>query len=195
MHSNLIYNCGNLFKLSKKHLINPAGSMSAESLRENFGKCQAWSQFIAPISVTLGVASFFSSLLWNSECGLDSAVYNMMTSATSPIMIYYVVNMLSRKIFVKFEINEGIEEKAQVVTLQLMLLYFVVTFLCTILPGAKLMSCLYVYSFYMLWQMAGEYLEISDERRISFMLIEMALCAATILFISLVINFITSEHP
>lgn len=195
MRDNLFHNIANLFRLSQKHLQSPVKEMSTGTLNENFGDGQAIRRFVTPIAVTLAAASAVSSLLWGSEMNFGAMVYGILTSAIEPFIIYYLVKVLSCKVFRKFGIEDDTEEKAQVVTLQLMLLYFAVTFVCSILPGARLLLCFYVYAFYMLWQMAGDFLRISDERRLSFMLSEMAICAVSYVIALLLLNVIAPKHP
>ena len=195
MQNNLFNNIANLFKLTQKHLTNPQKEMCAETLEVNFGNCQPLHRFVIPIAVTLGATSALSSFLWSDDLDFGAMIYGILTSAIEPFLIYYMVKVLSCKVFRKYEIKEATEDKAQIVTLQLMLLYFAVTFVCTILPDARLLSCLYVYAFYMLWQIAGDYLGISEERRISFMLSEMAICAISYFVILLTLKYVAPKHP
>ncbi|MCQ2344217.1 MAG: hypothetical protein MJ002_04740 [Paludibacteraceae bacterium] len=195
MRDNIFKRCANLFRLVWRHIRDPKAEMSAAKLRENFGYRNAVSEFVTPMALTLAVTSLIGSLICGGEMNIGAIVYGMLTTAIVPYMFYYVVKVASCELLRRFGIKEETEEKAKTMTLQLMLLYFLVTFFYTIAPEAKLLACLYIYAFVMLWMLADGYLGIKDERRVTFTLIEIAICAITLTAITLVINIITPKHP
>lgn len=195
MQDNFFKNCINLFRLTQNHLLSPSKAMSTESLEENFGGEDANRKFIIPMATVLAIAQMASSALWSENFSMAATVYLTIVAAISPVLIYFMIKIATAKILELFDIREETEKKARVITLQLMLLYFAVEFICYIIPGANLLHCLYVYAFYMIWFVAGEYLGVTEHQRIKFMLSEMAVCAVALFILPFIMKFITPRHP
>ena len=195
MPNNFIHNCGNLFRLLQNHLMNPSDAMKRENLNQNFASCSAIRRYLIPIAVILTLASILSSIIWSDEIDYEAMIYSAITTAAAPFVVYYVNKYLTLLAFHFFKITEQTDEKAQVLSLQLMLLYFFVTLLCTLVPDSSMLKCIYIYAFYMLWFIAGDYLDLPDNRRMRFMFVEIIVCAVAYIIFPLILGYLTPKHP
>lgn len=179
----------------QNHLVNPSGAMRREKLEENFGNCNALTRFLLPIVTLLTLASILSTIFWSEELDIEVLIYKAITTAAEPFVVFYVIKYLSKIVFHLFGITDDVDEKTQVVSLQLMILYFFVTLLCTIFPDPLMLNCIYIYAFFMMWYIAGEYLDIADSKRMKFMFAEIVVCAVAYIIFPLLLGTLTPKHP
>lgn len=196
MRNNFLHNCINLFRLIQNHLLNPSDAMRKDHLDQNFASCNALRRYLMPMAVILTLASILSSILWNKDgINYEALIYAAIITAVQPFVVFYVAKYLSIVVFRFFKITEQTDEKAQVLSLQLMLLYFFVTLLCTLVPDSSMLNCIYIYAFYMLWFIAGEYFGITDNKRMRFMFAEVVVCTIAYILFPILLGTLTPKHP
>ena len=169
--------------------------MQPARLVMNFGSRNAFAQFILPMTAILTVASVFASLVYADEVTLEHVIYSAIETAISPVVVFYVAKHLTALILRWFAIADDVQTKAQIVCLQLMLLYFFVTLLLLLIPGSEMLKCLYIYAFYMLWFMAGEYLGFEEKKRMFLMFVLMVVGAIAYNILPLLMRILIPNHP